>query len=160
MKANPEVVLNRMRTSILPVFVEDLKKEQKRLSSRPIDDFIGHVTALLDGIFFELVQGFGVDSMAHLGEESAVKARIYAVECLNGALPSEHPYILALLRIRDDPEWKFLTLYRAHYRKFHEMLTQNVVPLIVADSEEALAEREYEMEVVYPGRPITLDTRL
>src|SRR2546426_164587 len=113
-----------------------------------------HVTGLLDGIFFEVVQKFGVSEMSALGKEAAIQARAYAVECLNGALPPEHPFIIALLKLGNDPDWKYLALLRSKYGQFHEMLTPNVVPLIFADSREALDEGACRMTVFQPGEMI------
>ncbi len=156
MNANPEVVLKRMSEAILPAFVEDLGKEQERLASEGVEEFMSYVTGLLDGIFFEVVQKFGVSEMSALGNAAAIQARGYAVECLNGALPPEHPFILALLKLGNDPDWKYLTLIRKKYGKFHEMLTPNVVPLIFADSREALDEGVCEMKVFQPGEMVKL----
>lgn len=156
MNANPDVVLKRMSESILPAFVEDLTKEQERLANEGVDAFMNHVTNLLDGIFFEVVQGFGVSEVSALGKEAAVQARAYAVECLNGALPPDHPYIIALLKLGDDSSWRYLALIRKEYRQFHEMLTQNVVPLVFAASREALDEKVCHMQVFKPGEMITV----
>jgi len=147
MEANPNVVLTRMSKDVLPAFVEDLEKAQEKLAQKPIDNFMKYVTGLLDGIFFEVVQGFGVDDLDYIGEEAAVAARHYAVQALNGALPPEHPYIIALLKLKDDPYWKYMPLYRSHHRQFHEILNTRIAPVITADSQEALDNQECAIEI-------------
>ncbi len=138
MDRDPEAVLKRMSETVLPPHVENLKMAQSTLANGPADGFGEHIMALLDDIFSDLMSKFGVNELGHLGDEAAMKARCYAVECLNGALPPDYPYIVTLIKFQNDVNWQYHILERRRFGSLNELLTPNVVPLIEAADEETL----------------------
>ncbi len=155
MHANADVVISIIAEKVAPIFVRDLKKKSGRLASGDIEQFSSEMGDLLTNAFFEVSHSLGIENLDELGEEIMIKIRGYLVACLNGALPENHPYIIGLTKIKSEAEWGYVPMYRHHHAIFHEMLSSNVVPLVLAETREALEAGDVTIQIFHDGEEIS-----
>ena len=92
--------------------------------------FSALATVVSQLVLDRIASGEGLSGSGELDAGLSFEIYLKLVEELNGTLPLNHPFIVALCRINDSRSYKFSTMLRKTIPGFHDNLQRKVVPLL------------------------------
>lgn len=144
-------VLATLETEIMPPLAVWLQEERQALALKDLSFFHALSELLIQHAIDALRKKNGIEDLAEFGEQIAIKAKGLIIACLNGALPPDYPYILSLLKFKDEQGLGFISLPRRIVPGYLEIISSDVIPIAVASTRENIEQDLKVMAVIYPG---------
>lgn len=145
------LVLAVLRQRILPPLVQKLHQEADFLSRQHIGRFSVFVEILIGLALGKLSAVFGVGWIDEFGKATSDKVKEWLVAELNSALPVDHPYIVSLVRIGEDPEYHYSAFFRNTLPGHHDFISPDIVPISCAPTlEDANAGHYQTFKIIFP----------
>ncbi len=148
MHANAHAVLEVIKERVAPLYRRDIREKVPALAEGDVDEFAEFMTAALDQLFSEVANVLGV-TLDQLSDEVVMSIRGYLVAFVNGILDEDHPYIVSLVWVENEQEWKYFPLVRRnHGGVFHELISRNIIPLIVVNNVDEVVNGKFEITII------------
>jgi|GEM_PF-4478519 len=146
-QCNP-LVLAVLRQRIMPDWKKKLAGWQADLAKASIGEFSDAANGLIAGAMTCLAIKFGVNDIEIFGKATLRKVFEWIVGELNSALPTDHPYIISILHIGNDPGTALVVLDRKTLPGSRDFVDAWKIPFAWAPTKECAESGRYQVKKI------------
>lgn len=144
-KCNPLVLAN-LRQRVMPQIKEkfkELKGDTRGISGQELSDLSETLIATAMTL---LALKFGVNDIDFFGKATVRKAFEWIVGELNSVLPVDHPYIISIINVGDEPQAGFAVLERKTLPGWRDFVDSWKVPIAWSPTPEQAEHGLYQVK--------------
>jgi len=146
-----EDVVVILKKRVLPERIKKWKEQTPLLAGGAGERFSAAAEAVILDILSALAVAAGDPGTKQVMDEEA-EASVYGevAAAMNAVLPVDYPYAVAVLKIKTELGYDFVALCRSNHRAFHELISTEIIPFIVAETRDDVEELRFELKIFTP----------
>ena len=125
-------IIHRFTDQILKPLAAELEQKVPELKSQSLSEFIKTAAYFIRKALNQLMEMLEVSSLDNEG--IGIPVSFNTISYLNGTLPLDFPYIVALVSVKDVPRLLPMFICRNQLEGIHDIISPNFVPFFAADS--------------------------
>lgn len=130
----PREIARLFEERVLPPLTSELQQQQNELGKKPIVHFSKKISTLLQAAFEGFLELTEIPRLEDLDRELKAICVKSTISHLNGELPLDYPYVVAVLYIEDEDDLRFTCSGRNLIPGAHDLLRKNIAPVILLNS--------------------------